>query len=94
MAGHITAGDMSEGASKSENVLGTEAITFTIDNVEFTVRDKHQTADALLALAGLDPTMYELAKLHGDGATYKGDQQVIVHVGAAYVTVRTSAQVA
>lgn len=71
-----------------------ETITFTVDNVELTVSDKHQTAGAILALAGLDPAMYELAKLHGDGASYKDDQQVIVQNGDAYVTVRISAPVA
>lgn len=72
----------------------TETITFTVDNVEFTVSDKHQTGGAILAFAGLDAAMYELAKLHGDGASYNGDQQVIVHEGDAFVTVRTSAPVA
>lgn len=72
----------------------TEPLTFTVDNVEFTVSAKHQTAGAILALAGLDAAMYELAKLHGDGGTYKTDQQVIVQEGDAFVTVRTSAPVA
>ncbi|WP_144662876.1 hypothetical protein [Paenarthrobacter nicotinovorans] len=72
----------------------SETITFTVDNVELKVSDKHQTAGAILALAGLDAAMYELAKLHGDGAAYKADQQVIVHEGDAFVTVRTSAPVA
>ena len=69
-------------------------ITFTVDNVEFTVSEKHQTAGGILTAAGLDPAMYDLAKLHGDGAAYKDDQQVIVHDGDAYVTVRASAPVA
>lgn len=69
-------------------------LTFTVDNVEFTVDTKHQTAGAILALAGLDGTMYELAKLHGTGGTYKALQQVIVQDGDAFVTVRTSAPVA
>lgn len=72
----------------------SETVTFTVDNVGFTVRAKHQTAGAILALAGLDVAMYELAKLHGDGASYKADQPVIVHEGDAFVTVRTSAPVA
>lgn len=69
-------------------------VTFTVDNVELTVRDKHQTAGGILTAAGLDPAMYDLAKLHGDGAAFKDDQQVIVHDGDAFVTVRTSAPVA
>jgi hypothetical protein len=72
----------------------TETITFTVDNVAFTVTDKHQTSGAILALAGLDAAMYELAKLRGDGASYKADHQVIVREGDAFVTVRTSAPVA
>lgn len=71
-----------------------QAITFTVDNVEFTVNEQHQTASSILTLAGLDPTMYDLAKLHGNGDPFKDDQQVVVHDGDAYVTVRTSAQVA
>jgi hypothetical protein len=72
----------------------SETSTFTVDNVEFTVSAKHQTAGAILAIAGLDAAMYELAKLHGDGTPYRGDQQVIIHEGDAFVTVRTSAPVA
>ncbi|MDQ4500745.1 hypothetical protein [Sinomonas sp. ASV322] len=71
-----------------------EMITFTVDNVQLTVTDKHQTARSILTLAGLDPAMYDLAKLHGEGDSYKDDQQVIVLQGDAYVTVRTSAPVA
>lgn len=69
-------------------------ITFTVDNVEFIVTDKHQTAGAILRLAGLDPAMYDLARLHGNADPLADDQQVVVHNGDAYVTVRTSAPVA
>lgn len=71
-----------------------ETITFSVDNVDLTVSEKHQSAASILALAGLDPTMYDLAKLHGDGAAFKDDQQVIVQDGDAFVTVRASAPVA
>lgn len=71
-----------------------ETITFSVDNVDLTVSEKHQTAASILALAGLDPTMYDLAKLHGDGAAFKDDQQVIVQDSDAFVTVRASAPVA
>lgn len=70
------------------------AITFTVDNIEFTVIEKHQSASSIRTLAGLDPAMYDLAKLHGNGEPFKDDQQVVVRGGDAYVTVRTSAQVA
>src|SRR5680860_1486008 len=53
-------------------------ITFTVDNVELTVSDKHQTAGAILTLAGLDPAMYDLAKLHGDGDPYQDDLLVVL----------------
>ena len=53
-----------------------------------------QTAGAILTLAGLDPAMYDLAKLHGDGKAFKDDQQVIVQDGDDFVTVRASAPVA
>lgn len=72
----------------------SQEVTFTVDNAEFTVSDKHQTAGSILSAAGLDPAMYDLAKLHGDGAAFKDDQQVIVHDGDAFVTVRASAPVA
>lgn len=71
-----------------------ETLTFSVDNVDLTVSEKHQTAASILALAGLDPTMYDLAKLHVDGAAFKDDQQVIVQDGDAFVTVRASAPVA
>ena len=71
-----------------------QTITFTVDNVEFTLSEKHQTASSILTLAGLDPAMYDLAKLQGNGDPFKDDQQVVVHEGDAYVTVRTSAPVA
>ncbi|WGY04951.1 hypothetical protein QI633_27200 (plasmid) [Nocardioides sp. QY071] len=71
-----------------------QTITFTVDNVEFTVSEKHQTAGTILALAGLDPATYDLAKLHGDGEAFKDDQQVIVQDGDAFATVRTCAPVA
>lgn len=72
----------------------SSTVTFTVDSVEFTVSEKQQTAGEILTLAGLDPAMYDLAKLHGNGDPYKDDQRVIVQDGDAYVTVRTSAPVA
>ena len=71
-----------------------QTTTFTVDNVEFTVSEKHQTAGAILTLAGLDPAMYDRAKLPGAGEAFKDDQQVVVHDGDAFVTVRASAPVA
>lgn len=69
-------------------------ITFTVDGQELAVSDKHQTAASILALAGLDPAMYDLAKRHGDGDPFRDDQPVIVQEGDAYLTVRVSASVA
>lgn len=74
---------------------GTE-ITFTIDGQVYTVSDKHQTAAALLTLAGLAPAGYDLAEIRGPGKThtYEDDHPIIVKAGDAFVTVRESAQVA
>lgn len=73
----------------------TSAISFTIDGRAFTVDDKHQSAAALLVMAGLDPAGYDLADPRpGELKKYKDDQQVVVKNGDAFVTVRQSATVA
>ena len=42
-------------------------VTFTIDGVEFSLAERKQTAKALLAMAGLDPTDHDLARVTGQG---------------------------
>ncbi len=72
-------------------------ISFTVDGTPFTVDDKHQTAAAILRLAGLDPSLFDLARARvtqDDPHPFRDDQQVIVKSGEAFVSVRQSAQVA
>lgn len=47
-------------------------------------------------MAGLPAHGYDLAKVKGPGTvqTYKDDQQVVVHEGDDFVSIRQSAQVA
>lgn len=71
-------------------------ITITIDGQSFTTRDDDQEAAALLRLAGVDPTQYDLAKIkkNGEPRVYRDDKIVDLENGDAFVTVRQSAQVA
>lgn len=74
-----------------------ETVSFTIDGRPFTVEDHHETAAALLTLAGLDPASYELGEVRpGDHEPklFKGDQQVNIHNGERFVSVREHAEVA
>ena len=73
-----------------------DPVSFKIDGRPFTIEDKHQTARALLVLAGLPADGYDLAEVKGPGEykTYKDDQQVVVRHGDQFVSVRESAQVA
>lgn len=71
-------------------------VSVRIDGKEYVVAGKHQTARALLEIAGLPAEGYDLAEIKGPGnlKTYKDDQQVILREGNEFVTVRESAQVA
>jgi hypothetical protein len=71
-------------------------ITFTIDGKQCTTSDSHQPAADLLRLAGVDPTLYDLAEIkgHGEYKTFRDDQNVQIKDGDEYVTVRQSAPVA
>ncbi len=73
-----------------------ESITITIDGQPFTTRDDDQEAAALLRLAGVDPTQYDLAKIkhNGDTKIYRDEKVIHLEDGNAFVTVRQSAQVA
>jgi hypothetical protein len=71
-------------------------VTFTIDGRPFTIDDPHQTAEALLRLAGLDPALYDLALMR-KGSTepkrFKDDQRVQVRDGDEFVSIRERAEV-
>lgn len=70
-------------------------ITFTIDGKEYTTRDDDQEAAALLRLAGLDPNLYDLAKVKGaDTKVFKDKKIVELHDGDVFVSVKQTASVA
>jgi hypothetical protein len=72
-------------------------VRFTIDGRPFTTDDRHQTAAALLKLAGLDPSGYDLGELRpGDPEPkrYKDDRPVNIQEGDKFVSIRERAEVA
>lgn len=71
-------------------------ITITIDGRTFTTRDDDQEAASLLRLAGVDPALYDLAKLRhgGDPKVYRDEKVIDLKDGDVFVTVRQSAPVA
>lgn len=72
------------------------SVTFTIDGRSFTVDDPHQIAADLLRLAGLDPALYNLARMRPGKAEpqrFKDDQPVQIHEGDEFVSIRERAEV-
>lgn len=65
-------------------------VRFTIDGERHTSWDDDQTAAALLRLAGVDPTKYDLARVNaaGDPETFTGEQVVTIHDGDEFVTAK------
>lgn len=65
-------------------------VRFTIDGERHTTWDNDQTAAALLRLAGVDPTKYDLARVNaaGDPETFTGEQVVTIHDGDEFVTAK------
>jgi hypothetical protein len=65
-------------------------VRFTIDGERHASWDGDQTAVALLRLAGVDPTKYDLARVNAAGApeTFSGDQVVTIHDGDEFVTAK------
>lgn len=73
-----------------------EDVSFTIDGRSFTVEDSHQIAADLLRLAGLDPALYNLARMRKGKAEpqrFKDDQPVQIHEGDEFVSIRERAEV-
>lgn len=70
-------------------------VDFTIDGKPYTVGDPEQTAATLLQLAGFDPAHYDIAEVRpGEKPKrYSGDEQVRVHDGEEFITIRHSAPV-
>ncbi|HVA61469.1 MAG TPA: hypothetical protein VNG13_13175 [Mycobacteriales bacterium] len=72
-------------------------ISFTIDGEPFSTRDRRQTAAALLGLAGLSPSMYDLGELHGHSpqpCRFKDSDEVEIHPGGRFASIRQKADVA
>ena len=80
----------------TEHQESRKKITFTIDGVAYTSRDDDQEAAAMLRLAGLDASEYDLAKVkrNGEYKTYKDTHVVDIDDGDEFVTVRQTAPVA
>lgn len=72
-------------------------ISFTIDGEPYTTKEHRQRAAALLDLAGLDPSRYDLGELHGHRPKTKrfaDDEIVTIHPNARFVSIRQAADVA
>ena len=72
------------------------SVTFTIDGRAFTLDAPHQIASDLLRLAGLDPALYNLARMRPGTAEpqrFKDDQPVQIHDGDEFVSIRERAEV-
>ncbi len=72
------------------------SVTFTIDGRSFSLDDPHQVAADVLRLAGLDPALYNLARMRGGNAEpqrFKDDQPVQIHDGDEFVSIRERAEV-
>ncbi|MCP4384705.1 MAG: hypothetical protein GY798_25380 [Hyphomicrobiales bacterium] len=72
-------------------------VRFTIDGQPFTTGDRRQPARDLLALAGLDPTVFDLGEVRGasPGTRRFGDDEVVkIRPGAKFVSIRECADVA
>ncbi len=80
----------------NERAATNRSVTFTIDGRSFTLDDPHQTAADLLRLAGLDPALYNLARMrHGNAEPqrFKDDHPVQIHDGDEFVSIRERAEV-
>lgn len=72
-------------------------VQITIDGRPFDVEPGHHlTAAALLQMAGLDPSGYDLAEIrgHGDITKFEDSETVTVHTHQKFVSIRQVAPVA
>jgi hypothetical protein len=71
------------------------SVTFTIDGRSLTLEEPHQIAAYLLQLAGLDPALYNLARMRPgkEPQRFKDDQPVQIHEGDEFVSIRERAEV-
>ncbi len=80
----------------NEQSAANRSVTFSIDGRTFRVDDPHQTAADLLQLAGLDPALYDLARMRGGNAEpkrFEDDQPVQIHDSDEFVSIRQRAEV-
>lgn len=68
-------------------------VPFTIDGVRYTTHDDIQEVQALLRLAGVDPTNHYLARV-GEATHLDPAELVSIHPGDQFVTVRHDGPVA
>ncbi len=85
--------------TESSNVKPIQRrIPFTIDGQSFTTDDPSQHASALLSLAGLDPSTFDLGELvgkeHPQTKRFADDAIVSIVKDARFMSIRQSAPVA
>lgn len=73
-----------------ERFVSRQKIRFTIDGEPHKSYDDDQTAAALLRLAGVNPTGYDLARILAAGGTetFRDEQIVIIENGDEFVTAK------
>jgi hypothetical protein len=74
-----------------------QPVEFTIDGRHYETTERRQTAADLLQLAGLNPALYDLGELRGQGqqpVRYSGTEIVDIHQGERFVSIRERADVA
>ena len=72
-------------------------IDFTIDGRSYSTTEHKQQASALLRIAGLDPSRFDLGELKGqrpDPVRYTDDALVNIHNKSRFVSIRHRADVA
>lgn len=81
----------------NEHFRTRHQVHFSIDGQPDKSWDDTQTATALLELAGVDPTRYDLARVNAAGGvpeTFSGDDLVTIRDGDQFVTVKRAGPVA
>jgi hypothetical protein len=76
---------------------GHPAVHFTIDGRPFTTTDLDPTVLELLRLAGLDPSGYDLGEVlpgQPEPRVFEDEQQLHLHGGERFVSIRERAEVA
>jgi hypothetical protein len=83
--------------SEATPIRRPKTVKFTIDGRPFTTDDPHQSAAALLRLAGLEPSGYDLGEIrpgNPEPKRFKDDQPVHIQDGDRFVSIRERADVA